>query len=411
MDLLFIFLILENIFERFLPILSYTDEVIALICLGLLVIKLPRARIHRYYLKILLWFLGVLLIGLFSTFIYLVQTNPIAILKDMLAVSKFFIVYIYSAVFMSERNADRIVRHINIFSKIYIPVLFVFSVVNQFFNIGMDSGYRGPIKTFAFLYSHSTFMVASVVVVCSLLIAQGFRKNLNILICIAIVLAFSMRSKAFIYMASILILMVLIRKQGEVNTVIIFTPRIRRRIYISIIVIAISAYFIARAKIRSYLAWGLGAARPALYIIGFKILRDFFPLGSGFASFASSISGAYYSPLYFKYGINNVSGLRQSEGYEYMSDTFWPYIIAQFGVLGTVMYILALLYVFKDIIRMYKKDASSLLAAIALFIYIIAGCFVESMLTNATIVLVALTLGYYLRIIAHTSSINHVVEK
>lgn len=410
MGLLFIFLILENIFERFFPILSYTDEVITLVCLVLLVVKLPHARMHRYYLKIFLWFLGVLLIGLFSTLIYLVQVSPIAILKDILAISKFFIVYIYSAVFMSEKNTSKVIRHINMFSKFYIPVLLMFSILNQFINIGMDSGYRGPIKTFAFLYSHSTFLVASVVVMCSLLIAQGFRKNFNVLICAAIVLTFSMRSKAFIYMASIMVLMILIRRRG-VDLVVIFTPKIRRRVYIAIMLIAVSAYFIARAKISSYLTWGLNAARPALYIISFKILRDFFPLGSGFASFASSISGEYYSPLYFKYGIDNVSGLQQSEGFNYISDTFWPYIIAQFGVFGTIMYIVALIYIFKDIIRIYKKYVNSLIAAIALFIYIIAGSFVESMLTNATIVLVALTLGYYLRIIAHTSSINNVVEK
>ncbi|WPC17398.1 hypothetical protein N6G94_09520 [Pediococcus inopinatus] len=399
MDLLFIFLILENIFERFLPILSYADEIITLICLVLLVIKLPQARIHKNYFKILIWFFGVLLIGLFSTLTYLVQPNSVAILKDILAISKFFIVYIYSAAFISERSSFKIVKHINMFSKLYIPILLVFGILNQFMNIGMDSGYRGPIKTFTFLYSHSTFMVASVVILCSFLIAQGFKKNIYIIMCAFIVLMLSMRSKAFIYMAAVLVLLFLIRKQDESNSLTIFTPKIRRRIYFSIIVITLSAYFIAKTKIDSYLVWGLTAARPALYIVGFLILKDFFPLGSGFATFASSISGDYYSPLYFKYGINNVSGLQQSQGYDYMSDTYWPYIIAQFGVFGTIMYVIALMYVFKDILRVYKEHSGPLVAAISLFIYVIAGCFVESMLTNATIILVALTLGYYLRIV------------
>lgn len=394
MDVLFIFLILENIFERFIPILSYTDEVIAMICLILLVIKLPHAKVHSNYLKIVLWFLGVLLVGLFSTFIYLVQDNPIAILKDLLAISKFFIVYVYSAIFLQNKNSI-ILRHINIFSKIYIPVLLLFGILNQFFNIGMDSGYRGSIKTFAFLYSQPTFMVASVVILCSLLIAQGVKKNIFPLICAFIVLLLSMRSKAFIYMAGVIIIFTLLHKRNRLS---VQTSKIKKRLYVSGIVLAIVAYLIASVKISSYLTWGMTAARPALYLVSFEILKDFFPFGSGFGTFASSISGQYYSPLYFKYGINMVSGLQQSDGFTYISDTYWPYIVAQFGLFGTIMYMIALLYVFKDILRMYRSNVNTLIAAVSLFAYVIAGCFVESMFTNASIILVALSLGYYLRL-------------
>lgn len=394
MDVLFIFLILENIFERFIPILSYTDEVIAMICLILLVIKLPHAKVHSNYLKIVLWFLGVLLVGLFSTFIYLVQDNPIAILKDLLAISKFFIVYVYSAIFLQNKNSI-ILRHINIFSKIYIPVLLLFGILNQFFNIGMDSGYRGSIKTFAFLYSQPTFMVASVVILCSLLIAQGVKKNIFPLICAFIVLLLSMRSKAFIYMAGVIIIFTLLHKRNRLS---VQTSKIKKRLYVSGIVLAIVAYLIASVKISSYLTWGMTAARPALYLVSFEILKDFFPFGSGFGTFASSISGQYYSPLYFKYGINMVSGLQQSDGFTYISDTYWPYIVAQFGLFGTIMYMIALLYVFKDILRMYRSNVNTLIAAVSLFAYVIAGSFVESMFTNASIILVALSLGYYLRL-------------
>ena len=38
-------------------------------------------------------------------------------------------------------------------------------------------------------------------------------------------------------------------------------------------------------------------ARAMLYVTSFEIFKDFFPFGSGFASFASHSSGVYYSPL------------------------------------------------------------------------------------------------------------------
>jgi len=406
MDFLFTFLILENVFERYLPFLSYTDEIITIVCLVYLIFKLFRVKIHKYYWIILLSFFGVLLMGMFSSLTNLVQTSPIAIMKDILAISKFFIVYIFSALFIRTADKGRVIHHITIFTKVFIWVLFVFALVNEFFSIGMDSGYRGHIKVFTFLYSHSTFMVASVVVLCSILIAQGFKKNFIYLLLAAIVLIFSMRIKAYIFIISILVLLVLLKSKQEFGQDYIFSVKMKRRIYTSLVILAIFAYFIAKTKINDYFMWGMVAARPALYIVGFEILKNYFPLGSGFATFASSISGDYYSPLYFQYGISNISGLQQGKGYEYIADTYWPYIYAQFGLFGALFYVLSLFYVFKNILRVYKSSANGLVAAIALFIYVVAGCFVESMLTNSSIVLVALVLGYYLRIITTENDLN-----
>ena len=50
-------------------------------------------------------------------------------------------------------------------------------------------------------------------------------------------------------------------------------------------------------------------ARAALYFHVPEILKDYFPFGSGFASYATYASGVYYSPLYAKYGMEEVFGL------------------------------------------------------------------------------------------------------
>ena len=90
---------------------------------------------------------------------------------------------------------------------------------------------------------------------------------------------------------------------------------------------------LAKDKVAYYFSYGLTAARPALYLVGLRIVRDFFPIGSGFGTFASSLSGEYYSSLYGNYGISGVMGLTQTD-YSYMADVFWPYIYGQLGVLG-----------------------------------------------------------------------------
>jgi hypothetical protein len=80
-------------------------------------------------------------------------------------------------------------------------------------------------------------------------------------------------------------------------------------------------------------------ARPILYNTSVKIAQDYFPLGSGFGSFAVDASKVWYSPIYDKYEISNVWGLSRDYD-EFVADTFFPVIIGQFGVVGIVLFFL-----------------------------------------------------------------------
>ena len=90
-------------------------------------------------------------------------------------------------------------------------------------------------------------------------------------------------------------------------------------------------------------------ARPALYQGAFLILKDYFPFGSGFGSYACYASGVYYSPIYYQYGLDVVQGLDEYEG-AFISDTFIPQI-AQFGVVGLFLFILFFVIRYKEIVR------------------------------------------------------------
>lgn len=89
-------------------------------------------------------------------------------------------------------------------------------------------------------------------------------------------------------------------------------------------------------------------ARPALYISAFYILLDYFPLGSGFASFGTHASQLYYSDIYFKYGLNNLWGLSPEKS-SFITDTYYP-ILAQFGVVGILLYIFFWIFIIKKIV-------------------------------------------------------------
>jgi hypothetical protein len=85
------------------------------------------------------------------------------------------------------------------------------------------------------------------------------------------------------------------------------------------------------------------AARATLYQTAGFILKDFFPLGSGFASFATHASKTYYSPIYSDYGLGSVNGLTPQEWFP-VSDSYYP-SLAQFGIVGIALYLLFWAYI------------------------------------------------------------------
>lgn len=86
-------------------------------------------------------------------------------------------------------------------------------------------------------------------------------------------------------------------------------------------------------------------ARPVLYATFFLILLDYFPLGSGLASFATYPSQANYSSLYYDYGLNNIHGLSPQMP-DFICDAFYP-SLAQFGIVGIVLFITLWVYAYK----------------------------------------------------------------
>ncbi|MDR3268602.1 MAG: hypothetical protein LBT83_06005 [Tannerella sp.] len=96
------------------------------------------------------------------------------------------------------------------------------------------------------------------------------------------------------------------------------------------------------------------ATRSVLYRTAVDILRDFFPLGSGFASFATDASGMYYSQIYSEYKLNAVNGLTP-QNWLSVSDSYYP-SLAQFGVIGILLYLFFWIYTFVQLLIRYKRE-------------------------------------------------------
>lgn len=97
-------------------------------------------------------------------------------------------------------------------------------------------------------------------------------------------------------------------------------------------------------------------ARFVLYATALLIFQDYFPFGSGFGSFATFASGKYYSEIYTKYGIEDVWGLNK-QFYNYVADTYYP-SLAQFGIVGVLLYISFWLYIILKAYHFFKTNPS-----------------------------------------------------
>ncbi|MDR1455716.1 MAG: hypothetical protein LBJ01_08700 [Tannerella sp.] len=110
-----------------------------------------------------------------------------------------------------------------------------------------------------------------------------------------------------------------------------------------LIVLALTVY-ILKSQIVGYLFppdAGNGdsdfTARSVLYRSALDLLKDFFPFGSGFASFATEISGKYYSQIYVAYGLNSMDGF-SPRNWHSVTASYYPSLV-QFGVSGILLYL------------------------------------------------------------------------
>jgi hypothetical protein len=79
-------------------------------------------------------------------------------------------------------------------------------------------------------------------------------------------------------------------------------------------------------------------ARRALYEGAVEIASDRLPLGVGLGRYASWMTRIQYSPVYHEYGLDRIRGLRPDNPL-YATDTFWPQILGEFGVIGFAAYV------------------------------------------------------------------------
>ncbi len=101
-----------------------------------------------------------------------------------------------------------------------------------------------------------------------------------------------------------------------------------------------------------------GAATPAriaLYLGAVAVAADEFPLGAGLGRYGSWISRTNYSDVYREYGLDQIYGL-SPENPQFITDTFWPQILGETGVVGLGAYVVFIGWIGVELLRLIRRD-------------------------------------------------------
>lgn len=373
----FYIFIFANFFSKILKlgVFDYFDESIGCILLVIYILNGALLGNIKIYRKLIIYILGctvIVLIGIYSNIMYKIQ--PIsAVILDLIAFLKFFIALCAYYTILKGIDIKNIEKKLAFHIKIISGILILLSVLDSIFKI-FDQTTRWGFHVITLYYGHSTtfgdtciFMMIFVIY-----LRKNIKYNKFYIIGLSICSLFTIRFKIIACVALIYI-------------IYIFTIKLNKKLNIGWgMMISSVGILIAWRQIYTYFfSEKLETARSALLSASLKIASDYFPIGTGFGTFASSASEKFYSSIYYKYNLNIVYGLN-GKNTTFISDIFWPTLFGELGVLGTIVYILMLVVLFFQIQRLYRLNIEKYFVSLSIYIYMIASTLSTSAFLSAS---------------------------
>ncbi len=377
-------LVFQNFLQTIIKPFQYFDEILALMLIPIVFFKIFLKRDNKLVIKknYLIGFVLLMIIfitGIYSNFKFKYQPSSVY-LSDALLVFKFFFVYLVGILLWKDTLIKKYEDNINNHVKFIIYLLFILTILNYIFII-WPYEYRFGIMTNKLFFSHPTMLAGICIFLLSLLILTSKKINKFDIFVLIFMLITTLRFKAI--GAVVVIFMI-----------IIYVQKSQKKISVTKLgILSILILILVWDQVNYYYFKIDDSARNQLTINSFKIAKDYFPFGTGFGTFGSYMSGVNYSPVYYKYNISNIYGITKGHT-EFISDTFWPMIIGQFGVIGTICYIVCLIMIFKKIQREFTTESINIyLSKVICFVYLLIASTSESAFVHPMAIPLAIVLA------------------
>lgn len=397
---------LESVWGPF----SYIDEVAALIgaFLGLYDIVIVRkGRPSKDQLWMGISLLIFVTVGLLGNVIY--QYQPLkCVIIDLYTNLKFFFAIGTGYYLFASMDWEEMKKTVQLNARTITLVLFVLFLADRIFCF-WPCEERYGITSAVLFYQHPTYLAGATAFLLVLLTVFYDKKNLACMAMSVIIMAFTLRAKS---LASAAVYVALL--------VFFFVLKWRLRLW-HVIAAGAGSIAIAWNKIRFYFIYLSGqSARSVMLQKSLEVMKDYFPIGTGFGTFGSAEAAKHYSPVYHEYHFNDYWELRDIANTEnslrlinehswmieryqidpdfinaspFLSDQFWPIIFGQTGFLGTVAFLLILGVLIKRCLDVQKVDSYAFTGVLFIMCYLIISSVAEPAFHNSVAIPLALVLG------------------
>ena len=349
---------------RYSPMFSYMDEIVFIWALVYLVCCNRRLFAIEQFRKIVYLIAIVIGIGIISNYSHEIQTSFFPIMMDIVSCFKVYIVYMAAYLYAETIDSTAIQESMNKVATIaqgLVLIMFPLSILNIMYVVDMGRDMRYGLPSFEFIISGAGnlsmlfYLLLSVLSFEILYINRSNTRNIFIMLLCLFTWLTTLRSRAFLFVLIFLLLcyfLFITHKNIKIN---IWTISLGLFIF----------YLVCKDQAEVYMGNDASARYNLLYgsIIN---ANEYFPFGSGFATYGTDAAAKFYSPLYYKYGFNHVWGLAPDD-LSFSHDNYWPAILGQFGYVGVLFFGLIIYNLMKHMYINTKNTDAFLISIFFIF--------------------------------------------
>lgn len=361
---------------------KHIDEGITLLLLFYVICNYRSAlKINK---RIIVYWMIIVGIGCISNVFYGYQKIVPIFIDLVIVCPRFLIGYYFVSIYVKKHNIN-IGNVLQTVSKIITTVLFLLAVhdciMRPFFE---KSEYRYFMYSIKLMFPHVTYLAFSAII---LLILLGYKnrkwKNIPYMLMASFLAVVTLRFKAVAFVGIYWAFYIWFIKWNK------------KRIVGITAVGAIFAVFLAWENIvLTFLDTSRFSPRSIMMKDSIDLMMSHFPIGTGFATFGTYMAQAYYSPLYRSLGYPDMYGMSPDYAL-FLSDSFWPSIIAQFGIIGTVFFVLIIVELLVRSLKCLKINKYAGFSMIMCLMYLLLTSTAESSFWNPLALLLMMLFGLF----------------
>lgn len=337
--LLLIAVLFSNWLEEWIPLFTFSDEILALFLpvLGLVKILNVKKR-EKVFTKLeVLVFILISIVsfaGVLSTIFSNIDTTFTLQIYTLFADIKYILIYYGARILLKYyvTNDNELYNFVMKLSYLFSLISLGVFVLDLIFNFMQGYSNRFGLKNVAYGFGHPAEF------------------SLCIILLTALNLYFNLRVKNKINYMYIILNLILLFSAGRVTAIAFYITLIllilcfryfRRYVFMGAVVSFTSAIIFTFNKFNETFI-NVQEPRGLLMVTGLDIAKRFFPFGSGLGTFGSNASRTNYSELYYQYGFDKIWGLAPWHDV-FLTDSYWAMMIGEYGLIASFINLIALL--------------------------------------------------------------------